>query len=86
MNIKSRVIYFQPDQRKEFLDFANQFYNVIRANIRAKKIDLGIIVRHILLKAQNVFGSEEAPPSFYSDADVFRTARDAGFTMDELCG
>jgi hypothetical protein len=48
------------------------------------RLNLGYNVQHILLKAQNVFGSEEAPPTFYADADVFRTARDAGLTMDEL--
>jgi hypothetical protein len=75
-----------PIQRKEFMDLANQFYKVTEQFIDKNRLDLGITVStYPMLNPRSVFGgSEEAPNSFYSDAVVFRTARDSGFTMDEL--
>jgi hypothetical protein len=75
-----------PIQRKEFMDLANQFYKVTEQFIDKNRLDLGITVStYPMLNPRSVFGgSEEAPNSFYSDAVVFRTARDFGFTMDEL--
>ena len=75
-----------PIQRKEFMDLANQFYKVTEQFIDKNRLDLGITVStYPNLNPRSVFGgSEEAPNSFYSDAVVFRTARDSGFTMDEL--
>ncbi len=75
-----------PTQRKEFMDLANQFYKVTEQFIDKNRLDLGITVStYPMLDPRSVFGgSEEAPNSFYSDADVFRLARDSGFTMDEI--
>jgi hypothetical protein len=74
-----------PEQRKEFLDLANEFYNLSKAHIGQNRLNLGTIVQNNpSLKPSNIFGSELAPPTFYSNFDVFRTARDAGLTMDEL--
>jgi hypothetical protein len=75
-----------PTQRAEFMNLANQFYKVTEQFIDKNRLDLGITVStYPNLNPRSVFGgSEEAPNSFYSDAVVFRTARDSGFTMDEL--
>ena len=75
-----------PTQRKEFMDLANQFYKVTEQFIDKNRLDLGITVStYPMLNPRSVFGgSEEAPNSFYSDADVFRIARASGFTMDEI--
>jgi len=75
-----------PVQRKEFMDLANQFYKVTEQFIDKNRLDLGITVStYPMLDPRSIFGgSEEAPNSFYSDADVFRIARDSGFTMDEI--
>jgi hypothetical protein len=75
-----------PTQRTEFMNLANQFYKVTEQFIDKNRLDLGITVStYPNLNPRSVFGgSEEAPNSFYSDAVVFRTARDSGFTMDEL--
>ena len=75
-----------PTQRTEFMNLANQFYKVTEQFIDKNRLDLGITVStYPNLNPRSVFGgSEEAPNSFYSDAVVFRTARDSGFTMDEI--
>jgi hypothetical protein len=74
-----------PEQRKEFLDLANEFYNLSKAHIGQNRLNLGTIVQNnSSLKPSNIFGSELAPPTFYANSDVFRTARDAGLTMDDL--
>jgi hypothetical protein len=74
-----------PEQRKEFLDLANEFYNLSKAHIGQNRLNLGTIVQNNpSLKPSNIFGSELAPPTFYANFDVFRTARDAGLTMDDL--
>ena len=75
-----------PTQRAEFMDLANQFYKVTEQFIDKNRLDLGITVStYPALNPISIFGgSEEAPNSFYSNAGVFRTARDSGFTMDEI--
>ena len=74
-----------PEQRTEFLALADQFYGLSKTYIGQNRLDLGTIVQNNpSLKPSNIFGSELAPSSFYANSDVFRSARDAGLTMDDL--
>lgn len=73
------------DQRKEFLDLAEEFRNLSKFYVGQNRLDLGTIVaNNPALKASNIFGSELAPPNFYLDTNVFRQANSLGFTMDEI--
>ena len=74
-----------PEQRKEFLDLAEEFRNLSKSYVGQNRLDLGTIVfNNTSLKPSNIFGSELAPANFYLDTNVYRQANSLGFSMDEV--
>lgn len=74
-----------PDQRREFIALANDFYKLAKTDLTDGRYELGTILQgNLALNPSNIFGKELAPASFYIDTDKFNSAIQAGFTMDEV--
>jgi hypothetical protein len=74
-----------PDQRDEFLKLATQFYNLTRDQFGDARLDLGQVVENNpVFNVENIFGSETAPPSWYTSQEIYNSAKSLGMTVDEV--
>jgi len=74
-----------PDQREEFLKLATQFYNLTRDQFGDARLDLGQVVENNpVFNVENIFGSETAPPSWYTSQEIYNSAKSLGMTVDEF--
>jgi cell fate (sporulation/competence/biofilm development) regulator YlbF (YheA/YmcA/DUF963 family) len=71
-------------QRQNFLVLSNKFLQSGRIHLAKIRLDKGLQVKNYSLNPVNVFGSELAPPSFYLDAEVYRKAKKANITPDDI--
>ena len=71
-------------QRQNFLALSNKFLQSGRIHLAKIRLDKGLQVKNYSLNPVNVFGSELAPPSFYLDAEVYRKAKKANVTPDDI--
>ena len=63
---------------------SNKFLQSGRIHLAKIRLDKGLQVKNYSLNPVNVFGSELAPPSFYLDAEVYRKAKKANVTPDDI--
>jgi hypothetical protein len=74
-----------PPQRREFLKLATQFYNLTRDQFGDARLDLGQVVENNpVFNVENIFGSEPAPPSWYTSQEVYNSAKSVDMTVDEI--
>jgi len=74
-----------PPQRREFLKLATQFYNLTRDQFGDARLDLGQVVENNpVFNVENIFGSESAPPSWYTSQEVYNSAKSVDMTVDEI--
>jgi|TARA_R110002124_G_scaffold65423_1_gene178912 hypothetical protein len=72
-----------PKQRKDFMKLATQFYNLTSVQFGDARLDLGQVVKNnSVFKVENIFGSEEGPPSWYLDPQNYSDANDLGITAE----
>ena len=72
------------EQRQNFLDLSNEFLQSGRIHLAKIRLDKGLQAQDYNLNPVNIFGSEIAPPSFYLDEMVFRKAKKANITPNDL--
>ena len=74
-----------PKQRDEFMKLATEFYNLTSVQFGDARLDLGQVVKNnSVFKVENIFGSEEGPPSWYLDSQNYSDANDLGITAEAL--
>jgi hypothetical protein len=72
------------EQRQNFLELSNEFLQSGRIHLAKIRLDKGLQAQDYNLNPVNIFGSEIAPPSFYLDEMVFRKAKKANITPNDL--
>ena len=72
------------EQRQNFLTLSKKFLQSGRIHLAKIRLDKGIQVKNYNLNPVNIFGSEIAPPSFYLDETVFRKAKKANITPNDI--
>jgi len=74
-----------PKQRDEFMKLATEFYNLTSVQFGDARLDLGQVVKNnSVFKVENIFGSEEGPPSWYLDSQNYSDANDLDITAEAL--